>query len=152
MANPLSNPAGNVAPRWVYQAILVEMTDKTWYGLRATQRHKEIRGIFNSGIWPMASQDHYKCDVHGKFILKMEKVILKPGVPLTPFEQYFYILPPVFTPRTPRHILKTFHKDSYVDTSRDPLVSFPWRSVIGIQCPSLLTRPAVNIAVNKIDI
>ena len=26
MVNPLSNPAGNVAPRWVYQAILVEMT------------------------------------------------------------------------------------------------------------------------------
>ena len=52
MANPLSNPAGNVAPRWVYQAILVEMTDKTLYGLHATQRHKEIRGIFNSGIWP----------------------------------------------------------------------------------------------------
>ena len=46
----LSNPAGNVAPRWVYQAILVEMTDKTLYGLRTTQRHKEIRGIFNSGI------------------------------------------------------------------------------------------------------
>ena len=52
MANPLSNPAGNVAPRWVYQAILVEMTDKTLYGLCATQRHEEIRGIFNSGIWP----------------------------------------------------------------------------------------------------
>ena len=45
MANPLSNPAGNVAPRWVYQAILVEIPDKTLYGLRATQRHKEIRGI-----------------------------------------------------------------------------------------------------------
>ena len=55
MANPLSNPAGNVAPRWVYQAILVEMTDKTLYGLRATQRHKEIRGIFNGGIWPNVS-------------------------------------------------------------------------------------------------
>ena len=53
MANPLSNPAGNVAPRWFYQAILVEMTDKTLYGLRATQRHKEIRGIFYGGIWPM---------------------------------------------------------------------------------------------------
>ena len=52
MANPLSNPAGNVAPRWVYQVILVEMTDKTLYGLHATQRHKEIRGIFNGGIWP----------------------------------------------------------------------------------------------------
>ena len=51
MANPLSNPTGNVAPRWVYQAILVEMTDKTLYGLRATQRHKEIRGIFNGGDW-----------------------------------------------------------------------------------------------------
>ena len=49
MANPLSNTAGNVAPRWVYQVILVEMPDKTLYGLRATQRHKEIRGIFNSG-------------------------------------------------------------------------------------------------------
>ena len=53
MANPLSNPAGNVAPRWIYQAILVEMTDKTLYGLRATQRDKEIRGIFNGGIWPI---------------------------------------------------------------------------------------------------
>ena len=52
MANPLSKPAGNGAPRWVYQAILVEMTDKTLYDLRATQRHKEIRGIFNGGIWP----------------------------------------------------------------------------------------------------
>ena len=51
MANPLSNPAGNVAPRWVYQVILVEMTDKTLYGLHATQRHNEIRGIFNGGIW-----------------------------------------------------------------------------------------------------
>ena len=40
------------APRLVYQAILVEMTDKTLYGLHATQRHKEIRGIFNGGIWP----------------------------------------------------------------------------------------------------
>ena len=58
MANPLSNPAGNVAPRLVYQAILVEMTDKTLYGLRATQRHKEIRGIFNSGIWPIFTPTH----------------------------------------------------------------------------------------------
>ena len=49
MANPLSNTAGDVAPRWVYQAILVEMPDKTLYGLRATQRHKEIRRIFNGG-------------------------------------------------------------------------------------------------------
>ena len=31
MANPLSNAAGNVAPRWVYQAILDEMTDKNLY-------------------------------------------------------------------------------------------------------------------------
>ena len=31
---------------WVYQAILVDMTYKTLYGLRATQRHKEIRGNF----------------------------------------------------------------------------------------------------------
>ena len=46
MANPLSNPAGNVAPRWVYQAILVEMTDKTLYGLRATQRHKRNKRDF----------------------------------------------------------------------------------------------------------
>ena len=52
MANPLSNPAGNFAPRWVYQAILVEMTDKTLYGLRATQRQKKIRGIFNGGVSP----------------------------------------------------------------------------------------------------
>ena len=43
MANSLSNPAGNFAPRWVYQAILVEMTDKTLYGLRATRRQKEMR-------------------------------------------------------------------------------------------------------------
>ena len=50
MVNPVSKPAGNVAPRWVYQAILVEMTDKTLYDLRATQRHKEIRGIFNGGV------------------------------------------------------------------------------------------------------
>ena len=48
----MANPAGNVAPRWVYQAILVEMTDKTLYGLRATQRHKEIRGIFNGCVSP----------------------------------------------------------------------------------------------------
>ena len=47
MGNPLS-----VAPRLVYQAILVEMTDKSLYGLHATQCHKEIRGIFNGGIWP----------------------------------------------------------------------------------------------------
>ena len=53
MANPLSNPAGNVVPRWVYQAILVEMTDKTLYGLRATQRHKAIRGIFSGGVSPL---------------------------------------------------------------------------------------------------
>ena len=52
MANPLLNPAENVAPRWVYQAILVEMTDKTLYGLRATQRHKEIRGIFDGRVKP----------------------------------------------------------------------------------------------------
>ena len=45
MANPLS-----VAPRLVFQAILVGMTDKTLYGLHATPRHKEIRGIFNGGI------------------------------------------------------------------------------------------------------
>ena len=31
---------------WVYQAILVGMTYRTLYGLRATQHHKEIRGIF----------------------------------------------------------------------------------------------------------
>ena len=31
------------------------MTDKTLYGLRANQRHKEIRGVFNSGIWPPAT-------------------------------------------------------------------------------------------------
>ena len=55
MVNPLSNPAGNVAPRWVYPAILFEMIDKTLYGLHATQRHKEIRGIFNSGV---------KLDIH----------------------------------------------------------------------------------------
>ena len=46
----ICDTAGNVALRWVYQAILVEMTDKTLYGLRATQRHKEIRGIFNGGV------------------------------------------------------------------------------------------------------
>ena len=56
MVNALSNPAGNVAPRWVYQAILVEMTDKTLYGFRATQRHKEIRGIFNGGVSPAESE------------------------------------------------------------------------------------------------
>ena len=28
----------------------IEMTDKTLYGLRATQRHKEIGGIFNGGV------------------------------------------------------------------------------------------------------
>ena len=48
MANPQSHPAGNVAPGSVYQAILVEMADNTLYGLRATQRHKEI--IFNVGV------------------------------------------------------------------------------------------------------
>ena len=51
MFNPLSNPAGIVAPRWVYQAILVEMTDKTLDGLRVNQRHKEIRWIFNGGVY-----------------------------------------------------------------------------------------------------
>ena len=44
MVNPLSNPDGNVATRWVYQAMLVEMTDKTLYGLCATQRHKDVAG------------------------------------------------------------------------------------------------------------
>ena len=29
------------------------MTDETVYGLCATQRHKEIRGIFNGGIGPI---------------------------------------------------------------------------------------------------
>ena len=58
MVNPLSNPAGNIAPRWVYQAILVEMTDKILYGLCAT-RHNEIRGIFNGGIWPIFTPTHY---------------------------------------------------------------------------------------------
>ena len=52
MANP-ANPASNVAPRWFYQAILVEMAVKTLHGLRATQRHKEIRGIFNGGASPL---------------------------------------------------------------------------------------------------
>ena len=52
MANPLSNPAGNVALRWVYRAILVDMTDKALYGFRATQRHKEIRVILNGGVSP----------------------------------------------------------------------------------------------------
>ena len=28
------------------------MPDKTLYGLRSTQRHKELRGIFNGGIPP----------------------------------------------------------------------------------------------------
>ena len=59
MASSLSNPAGNVAPRWVYQAILVEMTDKTLCDLRATERHKEIRGIFNGGIWPISTPTHH---------------------------------------------------------------------------------------------
>ena len=45
----MSNPAGNVAPRWAYQAIFVEMTDKTVYGLHANQRHKEIRSIWVFG-------------------------------------------------------------------------------------------------------
>ena len=49
MANPLSNPAGNVVPRWVYQAILVEMTDKTLYGLRANQRHKQVEAQLDCG-------------------------------------------------------------------------------------------------------
>ena len=62
MANPLSNPAGNVAPRWVYQAILVEMTSKTLCGLRATQRHKEIRGIFNGGISPVRQEVKGLCE------------------------------------------------------------------------------------------
>ena len=35
MANPLSDAAGIVAPKRVYQAILVEMTDKVLYGLCA---------------------------------------------------------------------------------------------------------------------
>ena len=50
MANPLSNPAGNVAPRWFYLSILVEMTNKTLHGLRASQHHQEIRGIFNGDV------------------------------------------------------------------------------------------------------
>ena len=36
MANPLLNADGNVALRWVYQALLVEMTDKTLHALCAT--------------------------------------------------------------------------------------------------------------------
>ena len=59
MTNPLSNPAGNVAQRRVYQAILVEMPDKTLYGIRATQRHKEIRGIFNDGKYPRFTPTHH---------------------------------------------------------------------------------------------
>ena len=54
MANLLSKPAENVAPRWIYQAILVEMTDKPLYGLHATQRHKEIRWISSGGVSPSA--------------------------------------------------------------------------------------------------
>ena len=53
MVNPLSNPAGNIATIWFYQAILVEMTGKILYGLCATQRHKEIRRIFSGGVWPL---------------------------------------------------------------------------------------------------
>ena len=32
MANPLSYQAENDAPRWVYQAVLVEMTDNIFSG------------------------------------------------------------------------------------------------------------------------
>ena len=78
MANPLSNPAGNVAPRWVYQAILrlVEMTDKTLYGLRATQCHKEIRGIFNGGIWPWCLNLKVRGRVSKPFVLYVLHVYL----------------------------------------------------------------------------
>ena len=41
---------GNATPRWVYRATVVEMTDETLYGLRATQHQKEMRGIFNGGV------------------------------------------------------------------------------------------------------
>ena len=59
---PLSNPAGNVAPSWVSQTILVEMTDKTLYGPRATQCYKELRGIFNGGVWPLCTpMQHWEC-------------------------------------------------------------------------------------------
>ena len=71
MANPLSNPAGNVAQRWVYQAIFVEMAGKTVYGLRATQRHKEIRGIFIGGIWPIAKWTWDSLIVYTHFAVAM---------------------------------------------------------------------------------
>ena len=53
MVNPLPNPTGNVALRWVYQDMLVKMTDKTLHGICVTWRHKGIRGIFNVGMQPL---------------------------------------------------------------------------------------------------
>ena len=48
----MSNQTGNVALKWVYQAVLVEMTDKTFHGLCATGSNKEMSGKFNGGMQP----------------------------------------------------------------------------------------------------
>ena len=45
----LSNPAGNVAPSWVYHAILVEKLNKDLQGLCETECH-EMWGVFYGDI------------------------------------------------------------------------------------------------------